>query len=240
MKTNTAKTFQAAPKRCFLCYLRFSNHKKHRKMARITKGILGGFSGKVGANWRGQDIIRSIPKPSSRPPSEKQLLQQNKFKLVISFLQPLRNIQSRYFGSGSGSKSRVNMAASYTISEALQVTADVPSLVYNKILITKGDLTGFQNVTASVQSGNQISLSWEDNSLQGNASLTDSISIVCYGEELGRFEILESLALRPDLSVDVTLPADFNGKAMEVYAFISNEMQISASTSFYLGQLQII
>ncbi|KNB60605.1 hypothetical protein AR686_09870 [Chryseobacterium aquaticum subsp. greenlandense] len=209
-------------------------------MARITKGILGGFSGKVGANWRGQDIIRSIPKPSSRPPSEKQLLQQNKFKLVISFLQPLRNIQSRYFGSGSGSKSRVNMAASYTISEALQVTADVPSLVYNKILITKGDLTGFQNVTASVQSGNQISLSWEDNSLQGNASLTDSISIVCYGEELGRFEILESLALRPDLSVDVTLPADFNGKAMEVYAFISNEMQISASTSFYLGQLQII
>lgn len=184
-------------------------------MARITKGILGGFSGKVGtivgANWRGQDIIRSIPKPSSRPPSEKQLLQQNKFKLVISFLQPLRNIQSRYFGSGSGSKSRVNMAASYTISEALQVTADVPSLVYNKILITKGDLTGFQNVTASAQSGNQISLSWEDNSSQGNASTTDSISIVCYCEELGRFEIFESVALRPDLSVDVTLPAECNG-----------------------------
>ncbi|WP_439479270.1 DUF6266 family protein [Chryseobacterium aquaticum] len=213
-------------------------------MARITKGILGGFSGKVGtivgANWRGQDIIRSIPKPSSRPPSEKQLLQQNKFKLVISFLQPLRNIQSRYFGSGSGSKSRVNMAASYTISEAVLVTADVPSLVYNKILITKGDLTGFQNVTASAQTGNQINLSWEDNSLQGNASTTDSISIVCYGEELGRFEIFESVALRPDLSVDVTLPADCNGKAMEVYAFISNEMQTSASTSFYLGQLQII
>lgn len=213
-------------------------------MARITKEILGGFSGKVGtivgANWRGQDIIRSIPKPSSRPPSEKQLLQQNKFKLVISFLQPLRNIQSRYFGSGSGSKSRVNMAASYTINEAVQVTADVPSLVYNKILITKGDLTGFQNVTASAQTGNQISLSWEDNSSQGNASATDSISIVCYREDLGRFEIFESVALRPDLSANVTLPADCNGKAMEVYAFISNEMQTSASTSLYLGQLQII
>ena len=59
-------------------------------MARITKGILGGFSGKVGlvvgASWRGQDIIRSTPKPSSKPPSEKQLLQQLKFRLVIDFL----------------------------------------------------------------------------------------------------------------------------------------------------------
>ena len=213
-------------------------------MARITKGILGGFSGKVGsivgANWRGQDIIRSIPKPSSRPPSEKQLLQQNKFKMVISFLQPLRNIQSKYFGSGSGSKSRVNMATSYTISEAVQVTGDVPSLMFNKILITKGDLTGFQNVTASAQQGNQISLSWEDNSSQGNASLTDSVSIVCYADELSRFEIFQSVALRPDLSATVTLPTDCSGKTVEVFAFINNEEQTSASTSFYLGQLQII
>jgi len=213
-------------------------------MARITKGILGGFSGKVGsivgANWRGQDIIRSIPKPSSRPPSEKQLLQQNKFKMVISFLQPLRNIQSKYFGSGSGSKSRVNMATSYTISEAVQVTGDVPSLMFNKILITKGDLTGFQNVTASAQQGNQISLSWEDNSSQGNASLTDSVSIVCYADELSRFEIFQSVALRPDLSATVTLPTDCSGKTVEVFAFINNEEQTSASTSFYLGQIQMM
>ena len=35
-------------------------------MAEIKKGILGGFSGKVGTvvgvNWRGKDIIRSLPK----------------------------------------------------------------------------------------------------------------------------------------------------------------------------------
>ncbi|WP_336734977.1 DUF6266 family protein [Chryseobacterium sp. VD8] len=68
-------------------------------MARITKGILGGFSGKVGtivgANWRGQDIIRSIPKPSSKQPTNKQLLQQTRFSMVISFLQPLKNIQTK-------------------------------------------------------------------------------------------------------------------------------------------------
>ncbi|MGV0847474.1 hypothetical protein ACTS9T_13015 [Empedobacter falsenii] len=39
-------------------------------MAEIKKGILGGFSGKVGTvvgvNWRGKDIINSLPKKSKR------------------------------------------------------------------------------------------------------------------------------------------------------------------------------
>ncbi|HAP96614.1 DUF6266 family protein, partial [Epilithonimonas hominis] len=89
-------------------------------MATLSKGILGGFSGKVGpvvgANWRGMDVIRSRPKSSKRNPTEKQLEQQLKFKLAISFLQPIKSIQSLYFGMGSGVKSRVNMAVSYTIS----------------------------------------------------------------------------------------------------------------------------
>ena len=98
-------------------------------MATFNKGILGGFSGKVGtvvgANWRGKDIMRSLPKPSQKEPTEKQLLQQAKFKLAVSFLQPLKTIQSQYFGSGSGVKSRVNLATSYTINEAMQVVAGV-------------------------------------------------------------------------------------------------------------------
>ncbi len=58
-------------------------------MATIVKGILGGFSGKVGtvvgANWRGKDIIRSRPKPSKKPPTDKQVIQQLKFKMAVTF-----------------------------------------------------------------------------------------------------------------------------------------------------------
>ncbi|WP_312902968.1 DUF6266 family protein [Chryseobacterium taichungense] len=191
-------------------------------MARITKGILGGFSGKVGtivgANWRGQDIIRSTPKPSNRPPSEKQQLQQAKFKLVIAFLQPLKSIQTKYFGSGSGSKSRVNMAVSYTISEAVEMVGEVPELVYNKVLITKGDLTGFQNMVAAPQTGNIIRLTWENNSTQGNAS-----------------ETFESVAVRTDLTKNVTLPAPYAGKEIQVWSYLHNSKGTSASNSVHLG-----
>lgn len=209
-------------------------------MATLSKGILGGFSGKVGpvvgANWRGMDVIRSRPKSSKRTPTEKQLEQQLKFKLAISFLQPIKNIQSRFFGSGSGVKSRVNLAVSYTISEAIQMVAGLPELIFNKVLITRGELTSFQNAVLTTQPGGVLHLEWEDNSTQGDAAPTDQVSIVCYCAELNNWEIYEGIVMRSDLMADVTLPAYCLGKTMEVYAFLNNEKQTAASTSLYLGQ----
>lgn len=209
-------------------------------MATLSKGILGGFSGKVGpvvgANWRGMDVIRSRPKSSKRTPSERQLEQQLKFKLAISFLQPIKNIQSRFFGSGSGVKSRVNLAVSYTISEAIQMVAGLPELIFNKVLITRGELTSFQNAVLTTQPGGVLHLEWEDNSTQGDAAPTDQVSIVCYCAELNNWEIYEGIVMRSDLMADVTLPAYYLGKTMEVYAFLNNEKQTAASTSLYLGQ----
>ena len=209
-------------------------------MATISKGILGGFSGTVGpvvgANWRGMDVIRSRPKSSKRTPSERQLEQQLKFKLAISFLQPIKNIQSRFFGSGSGVKSRVNLAVSYTISEAIQMVAGLPELIFNKVLITRGELTSFQNAVLTTQPGGVLHLEWEDNSTQGDAAAKDQVSIVCYCAELNNWEIYEGIVMRSDLMADVTLPAYCLGKTMEVYAFLNNEKQTAASTSLYLGQ----
>ena len=209
-------------------------------MATISKGILGGFSGTVGpvvgANWRGMDVIRSRPKSSKRTPSERQLEQQLKFKLAISFLQPIKNIQSRFFGSGSGVKSRVNLAVSYTISEAIQMVAGLPELIFNKVLITRGELTSFQNAVLTTQPGGVLHLEWEDNSTQGDAAPKDQVSIVCYCAELNNWEIYEGIVMRSDLMADVTLPAYCLGKTMEVYAFLNNEKQTAASTSLYLGQ----
>lgn len=213
-------------------------------MARITKGILGGFSGKVGtivgANWRGKDIIRSVPTPSNRPPSEKQMLQQMKFKLVIGFLRPLGFIQKKYFGVNSGSKSRINLAVSYTISEAVQMVADAPQLIYNKVLITKGDLTGFQNVVAAPQAGNKIKLTWEDNSVQGNAKGTDKVTVICYSKELDSFAIFETVADRSDLTTEVTLPAYYATKDMQVWVYLNALDESIVCNSSYLGTLKLI
>ncbi|MFC0343117.1 DUF6266 family protein [Epilithonimonas hispanica] len=213
-------------------------------MGKFEKGILGGFSGivgpVVGATWRGMDILRSRPKRTHRVPTADQLLQQQKFKLAVQFLQPVRTIQSKYFGTGSGVKSRANLAVSYTIAEAIQVVAEVPELIFNKVLITRGELAGFQNATLATQVGAVLEMSWQDNSTQGNAKSNDAVSLVCYCKELKAFEIFEGIVLRSDLEAIVTLPNYCIGKTMEVYAFLNNEKETMASTSFYLGEHTVI
>lgn len=213
-------------------------------MAEIKKGILGGFSGKVGpvvgANWRGKDIIRSTPKSSSKPKTDKQILQQMKFKATISFLQPLRSIQSRFFGMNAGVRSKVNLAASYVINNAIEVVEGLPVMVYNKVLITKGDLASFQNVELVPQTGGVLSLTWEDNSVQGNALETDKVSLVCYFEELGVFEIYKGVALRGDAIAEITVPSIYTGKVAQVYAYFCNEAETQACNSVHLGAVTIL
>ena len=213
-------------------------------MARITKGILGGFSGKVGtvvgSNWRGIDTIRSTPKPSSKPASSKQLMQQMKFKTAVAFLQPIRSIQNRFFGSNIGVKSRSNLATSYTINNAIDMVDDLPVMIFNKVLITKGDLAGFQNIAVAPQAGGILAFTWNDNASQGNASANDVMSIVCFSDELGVFEIYEGAEVRSALSIDVTLPAFYVGKEMQVYAYLNNALETQACNSVYLGAITVL
>lgn len=213
-------------------------------MAEIKKGILGGFSGKVGpvvgANWRGKDIIRSTPKSSSKPKTDKQVVQQLKFKTAIAFLTPLRNIQSRFFGADAGVKSRVNLATSYFINNAVEVEDDLPVVVYNKVLITKGDLTGFQVLEAIAEAGAKLKFTWQNNAIQGNALATDKVSVVCYFEETGTFEMFEEIAARSEATVSVTLPSAYAGMETQVYAYLNNELQTQACNSVYLGAIALL
>ncbi len=113
-------------------------------MAQIAKATPGEFSGKAGtaadAIRSAQDIIRTMPRSHCRRAPGKQRLRQVKSRRVTGFLQPLKTIRAKYFGSAGGSKSRVNLAVLYTISEAVQVTGEVPALGYSKVRITRGGL----------------------------------------------------------------------------------------------------
>jgi hypothetical protein len=62
-------------------------------MGKISRGILGGFSGKVGsiigATWKGIDYIRIVAANVTNPKTPAQESQRSKFVTVLRFLQPL-------------------------------------------------------------------------------------------------------------------------------------------------------
>lgn len=213
-------------------------------MGTIKKGILGGFSGTVGtvvgANWRGMDVIRSRPKSSGSNPTPLQILQRQKFALAIKFQNSLRAMQSRLYGDNSGVKSRVNLAAAYLLKEVVTEENGNVFLQMDKVLITKGDLTGFQNLEKTANTGEKIVFSWEDNSSQAMANVTDLFCTAVYEEESGEFNVQEGPEQRSGGAATVTLPTSWNGKSVHVFAFFQNELQDKACNSVYLGTVTVL
>ncbi len=207
-------------------------------MGTIKKGILGGFSGTVGtvvgANWRGIDIIRSRPKVSNSQPSTLQILQRKKFSTAIKFQNALRAMQSRLYGDAAGVKSRVNLAASYLLKEVVTDEAGQVKLQMDKVLITKGDLTGFQSLEKTMESDQKIRFTWEDNSEQVLANATDLFCIAVYEEEAGEFFLQEGPSTRAEATATITLPTAWSGKTVHIFAFFQNALQDKACTSVYL------
>ena len=209
-------------------------------MGKIKTGILGGLQGKVGtvigSTWRGESIMRALPKTAAKAPTESQRIQRLKFKAVSEFLNPLRSTLSTYFGNDTGVKSKYNMATSYHITNAVEITEQGTQILYPRVLVAKGTLFGFQNLT-NTQSETVITLNWEDNTVFGNAKAEDTVNVVCYIEEVNTFYVFEGIANRDGLTASVTLPQNFLGYNVEVYAFLYDKVSKTSSNSVYLGSI---
>ena len=92
-------------------------------MGTFQKGILGGFSGKVGTviggNWKGIDYMRSKGSNGNKNPTLPQLSQQLKFALCIRFLQTMSGLVELGFKNFAVQKTGINSALSYLLQNAV-------------------------------------------------------------------------------------------------------------------------
>lgn len=212
-------------------------------MGTISKGILGGFSGKVGtvvgANWRGKDVMRSLPKKSSRMATEDQLIQRQKFGLVTRFLAPVASLTRAWYGQPAGYKSRRNLAVSYHIKEAVTGTYPDFTINYQKVIITKGELAGIEDATAVPAAGAMLNIGWADNSEQANAKPTDKLVAVVYNQTKGIFADQQT-AVRSELAFGMALPANWTGDEVHCWlSFASADGKMQAN-SVYMGMLVLL
>lgn len=213
-------------------------------MGTFSKGILGGFSGKVGnvvgARWRGKDIMRSLPTRGTYIPTAAQLDQRERFKTAIMFLTPIKEILSACFGKPQGDKSTFNLATGYHIKYALLPDGfGSYAMDYPKVLIGKGDLRGLSDGSVVADINQRINVFWDDNSGQGNASATDELVVVVYCEALNVFETVMAAGTRNLTTVQIPLPAYWSAQAVDVWAtFISADRKLAA-TSIYLDAVTL-
>lgn len=210
-------------------------------MGTYNKGILGAFSGKVGpvvgATWRGKDVLRSLPRKGKRALTETQVLQRLKFKTVTAFLMPLQPIIGKYYGSNNTDRTRRNQAMSYHMIEATNYVDPNFEILYNKVQISRGDLLGVQNPTATAATATSIDFAWTNNAGQGQAKATDKVILAVYEPTTKTTVYSLNAGDRSDGTANFILPAYLTGLTVQVWMTIASSDDKLYATSVYLGDV---
>lgn len=211
-------------------------------MGTINKGILGGFSGKVGTvvggSWKGIDYMRSKGNKRNNNPSEAQLAQQLKFALAIKFVTSMTGLVSLTFNRYAVKKTGVNSCLSYTLKNAVTGTYPVYALSFPDVLVSRGDLPNVLGPTIVMGAGGILTYAWTDNSGVGDAKVTDKAVLAAYCADLNQCVYSTGSAQRDALTDSLNLAA-FTGKEVQTYIGFISENGLSVASSTYTGAVMV-
>ncbi|SEK77877.1 DUF6266 family protein [Parapedobacter koreensis] len=213
-------------------------------MAILKNGPNGGFSGKVGSivgyQWRGKDVIRGLPRFSSKPRTPDQLANQLKMTLTQRFLQ--RVIQFIRVGFRHEADRRVmsafNVAMSYNKKQA--IVGEYPDLAfdYRKALVSMGSVPPVKDGTARWVDGG-LELQWTNDTGEGNAGGRDYLLAVLFFPDDEVCEFRFNGASRTEGRDVIAVRPMFVGKPVHVYASFTCYNGSDISPSSYVDVITV-
>ena len=199
-------------------------------MGKISQGVLGGFSGKVGnvvgGSWKGIDYMRIKPASVANPRTQGQVDQRSKFSVVLNFLQPMSEFLRVGFKLYTNKMSQFNSAMSYNLNHA--VTGAYPDFTidYPNALVSHGQLNGAIGTGVASANPAVVDFTWEDNSGPGRskAKTTDKALLLVYNASKGIAIYDLEGASRDTGAQSLEVPTDFSGDEVQTFmAFISED-----------------
>lgn len=211
-------------------------------MARIKKGILGGFSGKVGtvigANWRGIDYMRALPRLSNKPATPAQLAQRNKMALLRGFLTRIQDIIDERV-QNIGKYTAMNEVLSYSLLHTIVGKYPNQEIDLTKLMFSKGVLMGCWEPKVKSEESRSIEFSWGNGSFTPFRNGDDMVTIVVYDTVLQQFCILKDAGKRKNGSATMLVPPKFSNHKVHCYISFYAQKKKLASASEYIGQVKI-
>ena len=209
-------------------------------MGTIKKGILGGFSGKVGTviggTWKGIDYMRSIAASVSNPNSPAQLDHRLKFSTVIGFLKPLTALLRIGFKNQAIKMTAFNAAMSFNMKNAITGAYPAYEIDYANALISEGTLPEALNPAAVSAVAGKIAFTWGDNSSDGSAKADDKVILVVYNPVKKRAVNVVGGNTRSSGTQTITLPASFSGDEVQCFIGFQNANQsVISNSQFVIG-----
>jgi hypothetical protein len=211
-------------------------------MGKISQGVLGGFSGKVGnvvgGTWKGIDYMRIKPANVSNPRTAGQVDQRSKFSTTLRFLQSMTDFLRVGFKLYANKMTQFNAAMSYNLNNAITGTYPNFMIDYASALVSRGGLTGAANGAVS-SSGGLVEFTWTDNTGSGNAQATDKALLVVYNPAKDQAIYDNAGAARSVGSQNLAMPNDFIGDDVEAFIGFISEDGKEVANSVYIGSVTV-
>jgi len=211
-------------------------------MGSIKKGILGGFSGKVGtvvgANWKSTNYIRSLPQNMKNPRTVGQRTQRSKMALVVTLLRQLITVLRIGWKLYAKRQSAFNACTAYTLANAIKGTFPNFTIDYPKVMISRGNLTSMFNPKV-LADGVEMRITWADNSEIGDAKPTDKLLFAMVNPTKNESVVCFDDRARSHMALDVEISTHWVGDKVHLYAGFASEDGKEVANSVYLGEITI-
>jgi Family of unknown function (DUF6266) len=204
-------------------------------MGVLKRGILGGFSGKVGSvtgsSWKGIEVMKSRPLSVANPRTAGQTAQRDKMTNIVAFnaninAAVIKPLWDRFAVKKSGYNAFVQ--ANIALFDAV-----VPTL-WQQVKISMGKMAATQITTKSAhEATNTVSVDWNDDSGEGYKLESDQAFLVIQSVNSGKVYYGMENNARIQGNIEVTVDNLVLGDTLHLYlAFRRADGTVVSDTSF--------
>lgn len=210
-------------------------------MAKSKNGFFGQLSGRIGnvvvSSWKGIPYIRSKPVGNTSN-TRAQQNQRGKFKLVIDFLNSIKPVINAGFKWNTDRMTEMNSATSYIMKRAVRGEHPDLRIHYPLVLVARGDLPEPQQTAVTRENETELRFSWRCDTNSGRGRGKDHVLALAYCPETERgVWLADGSVLRKEQQFKLTLPQEWNSRAVETYLAFAAPDGSDASNSVHLGRL---
>ncbi len=211
-------------------------------MGRLNRGPNGPFSGKagsiVGSSWRGIYYIKGLQKKITKPRSQAQIDQQNKFALAVKFLKPVQPVLDMGFSLiNPGGATGYNMAISHLLQNCIKGNPPDFEIDYSSIVFcTKGKLSAPETVSMELN-GMSLKLSWNTESNK-YSSAGDKVEVLIHRPGLNSYQVEGEGINRGHGEMEFELSSGYGGDRVYVYMYMLSYDRKKWSNSVYVGEVK--
>lgn len=217
-------------------------------MGIIKDGILGSVSGSVGpvvlCTYRTQEVVKTKPKKSSKPPVQSQIDQRSKFKLVTEFLSSIPEVINSGDKSGKKTSSPMNRAVQYLLDNAITGVSPDFTLDYSKVKLSGSNLATIMDTEVVSVASRSLVLTWgssEDLDPAVKALRdTDQAMIVFFGDTTRMFYDASGIVTRGEGGYTVKFHPTLLKDTIHGWMFFLSADKKTVFKSTYLGEFKLI